>query len=88
VLRINASAVHNGRPAMIVPPSSDSPAQTDWRLRASDGNAVAPVRGVVQIGSGETRLLRDPISQVGISNHSSCPSQYDSDEHREKSESP
>ena len=38
--------------------------------------------------SGETRLLRDPISQVGTSNHSSCPSQYDSDEHREKSESP
>ena len=38
-------------------------------------------------GSGETRLLRDPISQVGISNHSSCPFQYDSDERREKSES-
>jgi hypothetical protein len=38
-------------------------------------------------GSGETRLLRDPISQVGTSNHSSCPSQYDSDEHCEKSES-
>jgi hypothetical protein len=39
-------------------------------------------------GIGETRLLPDPISQVGTSNHSSCPSQYDSDEHREKSESP
>ena len=38
--------------------------------------------------SEETRLLPDPISQVGTSNHSSCPSQYDSDEHREKSESP
>jgi hypothetical protein len=38
-------------------------------------------------GSGETRLLRDPISQVGISNHSSCPFQYDSHERREKSES-
>jgi hypothetical protein len=37
---------------------------------------------------GETRLMQDPISQVGASNHSSCPSQYDSDEHREKSESP
>ena len=39
-------------------------------------------------GSGETQLLQDPISQVGTSNHSSCPSQYDSDERREKSESP
>ena len=39
-------------------------------------------------GSGGTRLLRDPISQLGTSNRSSCPSQYDSDEHREKSESP
>jgi hypothetical protein len=39
-------------------------------------------------GSGETRLLRDPISPVRTSNHSSRPSQYDSDEHREKSESP
>jgi hypothetical protein len=38
-------------------------------------------------GSGETRLLRDSISEVG-SNDSSCPSQNDSDEHREKSESP
>jgi hypothetical protein len=39
-------------------------------------------------GSGETRLSRDPISPVRTGNHSSCPSQYDSDEHREKSESP
>jgi hypothetical protein len=39
-------------------------------------------------GGGETRLMQDFILQVGISNHSSCPSQYDSDEHREKSESP
>ena len=33
------------------------------------------------------RYLRDPNSYVGNSNLSSCPSQYDSDEHREKSES-
>ena len=39
-------------------------------------------------GSGETQLLQDHISQVGTSNHSSRPSQYDSDERREKSESP
>ncbi len=39
-------------------------------------------------GSGETRLLRDSISHLGLAKHSSCPSQYDSDEHREKSESP
>ena len=38
-------------------------------------------------GRAETRLLRDPISQVGTSNHSSCPSQYHSREHRQKSES-
>jgi len=38
-------------------------------------------------GSGERRLLRDPISQVENRNLSSCPSQYNSDEHREKSES-
>jgi hypothetical protein len=37
-------------------------------------------------GSGETQLLRDPISLPGASNHSSCPAQYDSDENREKSE--
>lgn len=39
-------------------------------------------------GSGKTRPLQDTFSQVATSNHSSCPSQYDSDEHREKSESP
>ena len=38
-------------------------------------------------GSGERQLLQDSISQVGTSNHLSCPSQYDSNEHREKSES-
>jgi len=38
-------------------------------------------------GGGETRLLRNPISQVATNNHSSCPSQYDSDEHSEKNES-
>jgi hypothetical protein len=38
-------------------------------------------------GSGEMRLLRDPISPGGINNNSTCPSQYHSDEHREKSES-
>ena len=39
-------------------------------------------------GSGETRLLGNPISQAGTSSHSGCPSQDDSDEHCEKSESP
>jgi hypothetical protein len=38
-------------------------------------------------GNGKSRLLRDAIL-CGTSNYSSCPSQYDSDEHREKSESP
>jgi len=38
-------------------------------------------------GRAETRLLWDPISPARTSSHSSCPSQYDSNEHREKSES-
>ena len=38
-------------------------------------------------GRAETRLLRDPISPARTSSHSSCPSQYHSREHRQKSES-